>query len=58
MILLMLPEKENKQLREELKTAKKPLFIFDDDPDGLCSFLLFYRFLREGKGSSRVKVLP
>lgn len=46
----MLTEKENKALREELETAKRPLFIFDDDPDGLCSFLLCYRFIREGKG--------
>ncbi|MFC1801502.1 DHH family phosphoesterase [Nanoarchaeota archaeon] len=46
----MLTKKEVKQLREELETATRPLFIFDDDPDGLCSFLLFYRFIREGKG--------
>jgi single-stranded DNA-specific DHH superfamily exonuclease len=46
----MLPEKELKQIREELQTAKRPLFIFDDDEDGLCSFLLCYRFIREGKG--------
>jgi len=46
----MLKEKELKQIKEELETAKRPLFIFDDDPDGLCSFLLCYRFLREGKG--------
>lgn len=57
----MLPEKENKKLREELETATRPLFIFDDDPDGLCSFLLFYRFLREGKGivkKSSPKITP
>lgn len=34
----------------ELLNCKKPLFFFHDDPDGLCSFLLFYRFIKEGKG--------
>lgn len=37
-------------LQEELKTAKNPLFIYDSDADGLCSFLLLYRIHREGKG--------
>jgi len=46
----MLKEKEINQIKEELQTAKRPLFIFDDDPDGLCSFLLCYRFIKEGKG--------
>ena len=46
----MLTEKEIKQLREELATAKNPLFFYDDDPDGLCSFLLLYRIHREGRG--------
>ncbi len=46
----MLTEKQVQFLREELKTAKNPLFIYDDDADGLCSFLLLYRINREGKG--------
>ncbi len=37
-------------LQEELKTAKNPLFLYDSDADGLCSFLLLYRIYREGKG--------
>ncbi len=37
-------------LREELATAKNPLFFHDDDADGLCSFLLLYRIQREGRG--------
>ncbi len=37
-------------LQEELKTAKNPLFLYDSDADGLCSFLLLYRIHREGKG--------
>lgn len=37
-------------LQEGLKTAKNPLFLYDSDADGLCSFLLLYRMYREGKG--------
>ena len=37
-------------LQEALKTAKNPLFLYDADADGLCSFLLLYRIHKEGKG--------
>lgn len=47
---VMLTQKQAEFVREELKTAKNPLFIHDDDADGLCSFLLLYRMIREGKG--------
>ncbi len=46
----MLTPKQVEFLREELKTAKNPLFIHDDDADGLCSFLILYRIHREGRG--------
>ncbi len=46
----MLTPKQIDLLREELKTAKNPLFIHDDDADGLCAFQLLYRIHREGKG--------
>ncbi len=46
----MLTQKQIDFLREELKTAKNPLFIHDDDADGLCAFQLLYRIHREGKG--------
>jgi hypothetical protein len=42
--------KQIQQLRQELDSTHKPLFFFDDDPDGLSSFLLFYRYVREGRG--------
>lgn len=48
----MLTEKEITFLRQELATAKNPLFIHDDDADGLASFLLLYRIHREGRGIS------
>ncbi len=45
-----IPVKQLKHLREELENCTNPLYFFDDDPDGLCSFLLFYRYNKEGKG--------
>lgn len=53
----MLTAKQIAFLREQLAAAKNPLFLFDDDPDGLCSFLLLYRLNREGHGTV-VKMLP
>ena len=45
----MLTSKQVKLLREELATAKNPLFFHDSDGDGLASFLLLYRIHREGQ---------
>lgn len=53
----MLTEKEVAQVREELLSCKRPLFFYHDDPDGLASFLLCYRFLGEGRGLP-VKAYP
>jgi len=38
------------QLRDLLDNCKNPLFFFDDDQDGLCSFLQLYRYKKEGNG--------
>ncbi len=38
------------KIRQELDNCKNPLFFFHDDPDGLCSFLLLYRYKKEGHG--------
>jgi single-stranded DNA-specific DHH superfamily exonuclease len=46
----MLTPKQIKFIKEELSTAKNPLFFFDDDPDGICSFLLLYRLHKKGHG--------
>jgi len=48
----MLTAKQIKFLREELATAKNPLFFYDGDGDGLASFLLLYKMHREGKSYS------
>jgi len=46
----MLSEKQVNRIKEHLEKAQNPVFFFDNDPDGLCSFLLLQRFLGKGKG--------
>ena len=46
-MVVILPKKQLAELLEALKTSKKPLFFYDSDPDGLCSFLLLYRYIRQ-----------
>lgn len=53
----MLTEKQIKEIREHLEKAQNPLFFFDNDNDGLCSFLLLRRFIGRGKGVA-IKSFP
>ncbi|MBW3014021.1 DHH family phosphoesterase [Candidatus Woesearchaeota archaeon] len=53
----MITEKQLKEIKDELDHCKKPIFFFHDDPDGLCSFLLMYKYKKEGKGVV-VKAIP
>ncbi|MBL7054863.1 DHH family phosphoesterase [Candidatus Woesearchaeota archaeon] len=53
----MLPKKQIEEIRDELKHCKRPLFFFDDDADGLSSFLLLYRYIKEGS-SVVIKTIP
>jgi single-stranded DNA-specific DHH superfamily exonuclease len=46
----MLTDKQYQQIKDELDNCQNPIFFFDDDPDGLSSFLLFYRYKKEGHG--------
>lgn len=46
----MLSEPEIALLRSELLSSERPLFFYDDDPDGLCAFLVLYKFCQKGKG--------
>ena len=46
----MLTKKHYQQIKDELDNCKNPLYFFDDDPDGLSSFLLLYRYKKEGHG--------
>ncbi|MEM0465508.1 MAG: DHHA1 domain-containing protein [Candidatus Pacearchaeota archaeon] len=46
----MLTEKQIVEIKEHLEKAQNPLFFFDNDNDGLTSFLLLRRFIDRGKG--------
>ncbi len=46
----MLTAKQLKEIREHLEKAQNPVFLYDNDADGLCSFVLLRRFLGRGKG--------
>ncbi len=47
---MAIPQEDIEYIREQIESAVRPLFFFDDDADGLSSFLLLYRLLKEGKG--------
>src|SRR3989344_546460 len=44
----MIKEEGINEIRRMLLEAKRPLFMFDDDIDGLCSYLLLKRFAKKG----------
>jgi len=46
----MLTKEQIIQIKEHLEKAQNPIFFFDNDPDGLCSFLLLQRYIERGKG--------
>ncbi len=46
----MLTLTQVKKIKEHLDRAQNPLFFFDNDQDGLCSFLLLQRYIERGKG--------
>lgn len=46
----MLTKKQVKEIKEHLEKAQNPVFFFDNDPDGLCSFLILQRYCGKGKG--------
>jgi len=46
----MLTDIQKQEIREALDNSERPFFIFDDDADGLCSFLQFYKHAQKGKG--------
>ena len=53
----MLTEKQIEEIREHLENAQNPLFFFDNDNDGLCSFLLLQRHIARGRGVA-IKSFP
>ncbi|MEK6888944.1 MAG: DHHA1 domain-containing protein [Nanoarchaeota archaeon] len=46
----MLNAKQIEEIREHLEKAQNPVFYYDNDADGLCSFLILRRALGRGKG--------
>ena len=46
----MISTKELLNIKKILNKAQKPLFFFDDDEDGLCSYLLFKKHFGKGDG--------
>ncbi len=46
----MLTKKQVKEIKEYLEKAQNPIFYYDNDADGLCSFLLLRRYLKRGRG--------
>jgi len=53
----MLTEKQISEIKEHLEKAQSPLFFFDNDADGLASFLLLRRAINRGKGVA-IKSFP
>ena len=45
-----LKQQDYDRIRQELDDSVRPLFFFDDDPDGLSSFLQLYNYKQDGKG--------
>jgi hypothetical protein len=46
----MIPQDKLDEIKTALLNSARPLIFFDDDPDGLCSFLQFYKLNPEAKG--------
>jgi len=53
----MLTKKQVKEIKEHLEKAQNPVFFFDNDQDGLCSFIILRKFCEKGKGV-QVKSYP
>ena len=45
----MLTQEQINEIKKSLNNSKNPLFFFDDDPDGLCSYLILKRYIKKGK---------
>lgn len=46
----MIPEDEISYIRKRIKESSRPLFFFDDDADGVTSFIQLYKLAGDGKG--------
>lgn len=46
----MLTEKEINEIRKFLSDSSNPVFLFDDDCDGTCAYLLLRKYYKKGEG--------
>ena len=46
----MLTPKEINEIKTLLENSNNPLYLFDDDGDGLCAYLLLKKHFKKGKG--------
>ncbi len=46
----MLTKKKLIQIKEELDNCENPVFLYDNDTDGITSFLLLYKYKKAGHG--------
>lgn len=46
----MISDSEVLEIRTRLEKSERPIFLYDDDPDGVCSFLLLYKYINKGQG--------
>jgi oligoribonuclease NrnB/cAMP/cGMP phosphodiesterase (DHH superfamily) len=53
----MLSEEQLAEIRSSLESSSNPLFLFDNDVDGFCSFLILRRALDRGRGVA-IKSFP
>tara|TARA_Y100000310_G_scaffold293467_1_gene323056 strand:+ start:3949 stop:4998 length:1050 start_codon:yes stop_codon:yes gene_type:complete len=53
----MLSLEKLKEIREHLENSQNPLFLFDNDSDGFCAFLILRKSIDRGKGIA-IKSFP
>jgi len=47
---MVLSDKQILEIREHLERAQNPVFFYDNDADGLCSYVMLRKFIDRGKG--------
>ena len=46
--IMALKESDYEEIRKELDSSENPLIFFDDDPDGVVSYLQLYKYMKKG----------
>ena len=46
----MITTKQIQQIKDFLNKTENPLIFFDNDPDGVCSYILLKKYLKKAKG--------